>query len=89
MTASVDKTVKLAVMMLAAHWYEHREPVTMAGKTALLPIGIESLLDSWEMTNVSSPYRLTGFERDFLAAQFIPRFAVGMIDESVPHLLRR
>ena len=51
MTASVDRTIKIAVMMLAAHWYENREPVTFATAGKVLPIGIDSLLDSWPMTN--------------------------------------
>ena len=54
MTAQVDRTVKIAVMMLAAHWYENREPVLKTSGAAILPVGIDSLLDSWPMTSYAA-----------------------------------
>ena len=50
MTASVDRSVKTAVLMLAAHWFENRE-VLAAGKATMLPVGIDALLEGWPMAN--------------------------------------
>ena len=53
MTASVDRAIKNAVLMLTAHWYEHREPVTES-QAAMLPLGVASLIDSWPMTSYAA-----------------------------------
>ena len=50
MTAGVDRTVKIAVLLLTAHWYEHREPVTEA-RHRVLPLGVAALIDAWPMTS--------------------------------------
>lgn len=43
--AAVPPTIKLAILMLAAHWYEHRESASDEGKLSLTPQGVEFLLE--------------------------------------------
>jgi uncharacterized phiE125 gp8 family phage protein len=42
--ASVPQPLKQAIMLLAAHWNEHREPVLTGGNPTTLPFGIECLI---------------------------------------------
>lgn len=44
--ASVPKQTRLAILMLAAHWYENREPVVVGTIVATLPFHVESLVDA-------------------------------------------
>jgi len=48
----VPDALKTAVRMLAAHWYENREPVVVGTITAKLPFSIECLL--WQYRIFSS-----------------------------------
>lgn len=47
--ATVPETIKHAILLLAAHWYEHREPVVPGGVFGDVPFTIESLIhiESW------------------------------------------
>lgn len=42
--ADVPEQLKLAIKLLAAHWYEHREPVVLGVTTNSVPLTVESLL---------------------------------------------
>lgn len=44
----VPEPLRRALMMLVAHWYEQREPVTLGGAALPVPLGAEAIL---------SPYR--------------------------------
>lgn len=44
---SVPEQVKQAVKMLAAHWYENREPVTIGTNSFPLPLAVDSLLATY------------------------------------------
>lgn len=43
--ASVPQGCKTAIKMLAAHWYEHREPVVTGTIIQDVPFGLQALLD--------------------------------------------
>lgn len=45
--ASVPEPIKQAVKMLAAHWYENREPVSIGSTPFELPMAVESLLATY------------------------------------------
>lgn len=42
--AAVPQTTKLAILMLVAHWYEHRESVTDEGRLSETPQSVDFLL---------------------------------------------
>lgn len=42
--AAVPQTIKLAILMLVGHWYEHRESVTDESKLSETPQSVEFLL---------------------------------------------
>jgi uncharacterized phiE125 gp8 family phage protein len=42
--SAVPQTFKLAIMQLVAHWFENREPLSLAGGSTTLPFHVESLL---------------------------------------------
>lgn len=44
-TADVPQGCRTAIKMLAAHWYEHREPVITGTIVADVPFGLQALLD--------------------------------------------
>lgn len=46
-SASVPEEARLAIRMLAAHWYENREPVNIGNLTTPLPMSVGSLL--WQL----------------------------------------
>jgi uncharacterized phiE125 gp8 family phage protein len=48
--ASVPQSLRLAVMMLATHWYEHREPVT-EDKLENVSWGFKNLIWSYKVPN--------------------------------------
>lgn len=51
--SAVPESIKVAIKMLAAHWYEHREAVTDGRPPVEVPMAVESLL--WS-------HRVRGFE---------------------------
>jgi len=48
--AAVPEPIKLAIKMLAAHWYEHRETVVVGTIATSLQFAIESILTPWKRT---------------------------------------
>jgi hypothetical protein len=46
----VPQSLRLAVMMLATHWYEHREPVT-EDKLENVSWGFKNLIWSYKVPN--------------------------------------
>jgi uncharacterized phiE125 gp8 family phage protein len=42
--ASVPAPLKHAIMMLAAHWYEHRDPVEIGSTTARIPDAVADII---------------------------------------------
>lgn len=48
-TNAAPAPIKVAILMLVAHWYRNREPVTVGAAVENLPFGVEALL---------SPYRV-------------------------------
>ena len=46
----VSARVKLAMLLLLTHWYEHREAVNIGNITSEVPMGVEALL--WQDRNV-------------------------------------
>lgn len=42
--ADVPTPIRQALLMLVAHWYEHREPVAVGGAPARIPDAIDALL---------------------------------------------
>jgi len=52
--ASVPDPLRLAVMQLAVHWYEHRgEAVTGAGAAAQVPLTVEALLAPYRAMTIA------------------------------------
>lgn len=47
--ASVPEGIRLAVLMLAAHWYQNRLPVAIGNIVTLLPDHMESVLAAWRV----------------------------------------
>lgn len=45
---SCPSTIKMAILLLISHWYEHR--VASEGTLAAIPFGVESLLDPYVIT---------------------------------------
>jgi uncharacterized phiE125 gp8 family phage protein len=50
--AAVPGSLKLAIQMLAAHWYENREPINLGNSGSELPMTVADLI---------SPYRVRRF----------------------------
>ncbi len=48
----VPAPLRQAVMMLVAHWYELREPVSFGGATQTVPHGLEALLAPWRVRGI-------------------------------------
>ena len=42
--SDVPQPIRLAIQLMAGHWFEHRESVVMGGTPAEIPMGSESLL---------------------------------------------
>ncbi len=42
--AAVPAPLKQAVLMLAAHWFEHREPVSLGGAPVEMPLAVAALV---------------------------------------------
>lgn len=42
--SAVPETTRLAIMMLAAHWHENREPIVIGTIVATLPMHVQSLI---------------------------------------------
>jgi uncharacterized phiE125 gp8 family phage protein len=47
LAAAVPEPIKAAIKLLAAHWYENREPVVVGNIVTPLPMAVESLLWSY------------------------------------------
>jgi len=49
--ASVPQTIKQAILMLASHWFENREPVNIGNIVSPLPMTVEALLmpERWNL----------------------------------------
>ncbi len=45
---TVPMAILQALMLLVAHWYEHRQPVS-AGTFTTVPMGVEALLSPWRI----------------------------------------
>jgi uncharacterized phiE125 gp8 family phage protein len=44
LAAEVPAPLRQAVLMLVAHWYEHRQPVEIGDKGEVLPAGVLDLV---------------------------------------------
>lgn len=44
--AAVPEMVKTAIKQCVAHWYENREAVQAIGPLAMMPVGVDALIDS-------------------------------------------
>lgn len=42
--ATLPKAIRQALLLLTAHWYEHRQPVVTMGGVTPVPMGVEALL---------------------------------------------
>ena len=49
--ASVPQSIKQAILLLAAHWFENREPVNIGNIVSPIPMTVESLLmtERWNL----------------------------------------
>lgn len=45
-TTDVPETTRFAIMMLAAHWHENREPVVIGMTTSEIPMHVKSLINA-------------------------------------------
>jgi len=45
--SDVPQPLRQAILILAAHWYEHRDPVIMSGGTLPVPGGVEAIVGSF------------------------------------------
>lgn len=45
--AAVPQPIRQALLMLAAHWYEHRDPIEIGSEATVIPHGISELLAPW------------------------------------------
>lgn len=43
----VPAPIKQAVLLLVAHWYEHRDPIEIGSEATVIPHGISDLLAPW------------------------------------------
>lgn len=50
--ADVDDDVKLAIMMLACHWYENRSAVITEDTPREMPLGVKSLLEPGQVVTL-------------------------------------
>lgn len=47
--ASIPEALKAAMLLLVAHWFEHREEVNIGNITNVMPMAAQSLLDQWRV----------------------------------------
>lgn len=45
--ADVPQPIRQAVLLLVAHWYEHRDPIEIGSEATVIPHGISELLAPW------------------------------------------
>jgi len=45
--ADVPQELKQALLVLVAHWFEHRDAVVIAGSGAVIPFGFDRLIAPW------------------------------------------
>jgi uncharacterized phiE125 gp8 family phage protein len=45
--ADVPASIRQAVLLLVAHWYEHREPIEIGAATVTIPHGVSDLLQPY------------------------------------------
>jgi len=52
LASDVPEQIKLAIKMLAAHWYENREPVLIGVSQSNIPMSVDSLLWQYRLRDV-------------------------------------
>lgn len=45
--SDVPQPIRQAVLLLVAHWYEHRDPIEIGSEATAIPMGISELLAPW------------------------------------------
>lgn len=50
--AAVPEDLKTCVKLIAAHWYENREPVSIGNLTTQLPIGVQAIIARYNRVGV-------------------------------------
>lgn len=52
-TANIPGSLRHAVLLLAAHWYEHREGVVVGTTASELPMAVESLISQYRVPGIA------------------------------------
>ncbi len=45
----VPAPIRQALLMLAAHWYEHRDPIEIGSDETIVPAAVSQLLEPWRL----------------------------------------
>lgn len=45
--AEVPQPIRQAILMLVAHWYEHRDPIEIGSEATVIPLAVSELLMPW------------------------------------------
>jgi uncharacterized phiE125 gp8 family phage protein len=45
--AAVPAPIRQALLMLVAHWYEHRDPIEIGAEATVIPTGVSELMQPW------------------------------------------
>jgi uncharacterized phiE125 gp8 family phage protein len=48
----VPQSVRHALLLLVAHWYEHRDPIDIGDRTAAIPAAVSELLAPYTVTRL-------------------------------------
>ena len=43
----VPQPIRQALLLLVAHWYEHRDPIEIGSEATMIPLGVSELLAPW------------------------------------------